>query len=136
MTTVDPAVTAPALTEAQTAYVTGLRQIADLLERRPALIPSFGALTINVCTLTQDKFMELGRLLGGTREKVFEGSYAVQRRWCGPHKVDVYVHRGEVCERVQVGDRVVPAVEARPEKVQAVYEWRCAGFESSAEAAV
>lgn len=45
--------------------------------------------------------------------------------WSGL-RVTVRTGPGAFCEKVKTGERVVPAQEALPERVEDVYEWRCA----------
>lgn len=73
------------------------------------------------------------KALGGDREKINNGSPGVKRLFWGKgeyNKVGIKVYdNATVCEKVQVGTRIVPAQEATPaveEHEVPVYEWRCA----------
>lgn len=112
------------------AYADGLRQVADWIESTEANLENlmFTPKTFDLFTWDKDDFDAQSSAIGGFREKVVEGSYAVTRRRFGPHKVDVNISREAVCERVQVGERIVPAQAAVEEHVEPVYEWQCEGF--------
>lgn len=110
-------------------YVAGLRELADYLETTELDMQYEESLRIDLFTWSEDQFAEQSRKLGGFREKVVEGAYAIVRRNFGPHKIEVNIPRNKVCRCVQVGERVVPATE---ERVEPVYEWECPeGFTAS-----
>lgn len=113
------------------AFIDGLREMADYLETSELDLDFVyrSGLNIDVFTWNEDTFKEQSRMLGGFREKVLEGSYANTRRRFGPHKIDVTISREQICERVQVGVKTVPAQEEQPERTEPEYEWRCEGFE-------
>lgn len=116
--------------EERKAYADGLREVADWIESTDADLTGlmFCPITFNLFAWNKEKFDEQSSAVGGFREKVLDGSYAVTRRWFGPHKVEVNIQREQVCERVQVGVVTVPAQEAVPEHEEPQYEWRCEGF--------
>lgn len=121
-----------AMGDGKREFIDGLRQMADHLAAcRYDDRYTFGGLTFNVTTWSEDEFRDAGRHIGGFREKCFEGSYAIQRLRFGPHKIDVIVGREVVCEKVQIGERVIPAQPAQEERVEPIYDWRCEGFEAA-----
>lgn len=118
------------MSEAKQAFVDGLRAMATHLERSNFDDEyAFGdGFVFNVFTWQESDFRAAGRSLGGRREKVLEGGFAMQRVTFGPHRIDVNLPREKVCERVKVGERVVPAQE---ERVEEVFEWVCPeGFQA------
>ncbi len=116
-------------------YIKGLRDLADFLEQHPDFpsLPLDGgsALTIMSYTLTREQLASMPRTLGGRWDKDADDTYYHLRRRFGPHQVQLYTSRGDVCERVQVGTRTVqqPAPDAPPVPMVdvevPVYEWRC-----------
>lgn len=118
------------MTDEKHAYIEGLRDLADYLETSELDLPYYSGIRLDVFTYGENNFADQQRKLGGFREKVLEGSYAIVRRRFGPHAIEVNISREKVCTRVEVGERVVPATEERIEKV---YEWKCPeGFTASA----
>ena len=113
-------------TNAKHEYAQGLRDLADWLETTDldVHIPTPGH-TMNVFTWNRNQFNRASAELGGSREKLVEGSFAITRRTFGPHKVDVNISRDQVCTQVQVGTRTVPARPAVPAAIEPVYEWVC-----------
>jgi len=111
-------------------YAEGLRDIADWIESTDTNIDQllFTGQNFDLFTYDKETFDAQSSALGGFREKVVQGSYAITRRRFGPHKVEVNIYRDKVCERVQVGEKVIPAQEATEERIEPVYEWRCEGF--------
>jgi hypothetical protein len=104
------------------AYVQGLRDLADYLETSELDLAYYNGIRLDVFTYNEKTFAEQSRKLGGFREKVLEGSYAIVKRTFGPHTIEVNISRDKVCERVRVGERIEPATE---ERVVELYEWKC-----------
>lgn len=111
------------------AYVEGLRKLADVLETKidkPEFETVFySPVVLNLWAADSDHSKKLGRAVGGRRDKVLNGHLAIQRRRVGPHRIEVNLSRELVCERVQVGTVTIPAQEARPERTEPQYEWKC-----------
>jgi hypothetical protein len=119
------------MTDEKRVYIEGLRDLADYLETSEIELgyEYRTGIRLDVFTYSEAMFAEQQRKLGGFREKVLEGSYAIVRRTFGPHAIEVNISRDKVCERVEVGERVVPATD---EHVEKVYEWKCPeGFTAS-----
>jgi len=110
------------------AYVNGLRALADYLETTTMNFKYEFGLRVDTWAYNEEDFAMQSRLLGGKRDKVLEGSYAITRRNFGPHFIDVNISRENVCERVQVGVKTIPAQEAKPARIEPEYEWQCEGF--------
>lgn len=114
---------------ANAELIDGLRQLADWLEAHP--IPrSYSGVDMNIF------FDDVTALVAGTRgwgrlEKKGQGDFYFLRKEFGSEvRLDANVRREVLCERVKVGERVVPAqperiLPAEPEKVEDVYEWKC-----------
>lgn len=111
------------------AYVDGLRKLADYIETAHDEVAQnivwSGRVRLNVFTHNQVEYKRFGRAIGGRREKILEGSFAIQRRRFGPHQIDLNLGREQVCERVQVGTVTLPAQPAQEERTVPQYEWRC-----------
>lgn len=90
------------LTEAQVAFVAGLREMASFLEAHPRLINEHSAADLNVFAWTPEEMADLSREMGNA-EKFEVEHYIGLRKMFGPHSIDLNVSRSKVCERVQVG---------------------------------
>jgi hypothetical protein len=116
------------MTDEQTAYVEGLRGLADFLELRPELIP------INYVSLwhfvAADQFGTLAQTMGGSTKTASDKYLGLDRKF-GPHSLNLRVEREEVCERVVTGTEIVeiddpdappvPKITVERDKV----EWVC-----------
>lgn len=124
------------LTDKQRVYVDGLRALADFIEARPDLCPTYSTVQINIFAdgegdeLRAD-FARLVRLVGRGEKCATDTWFNFVRKF-GPHELHITARRVDVCERVVVGvDEVeVPdpeAVAALPKVVQQVerVEWVC-----------
>jgi hypothetical protein len=110
-------------------FVDNLRELADFLEKNPNLIP-WGGFSCYRSARTIDEFATLIKGTGGTWEKSVDEIDMEMTQLFGPHRVTVYVPRGEICERVQTGTRTetVPDPDYEvPTIIQEVpvYEWVC-----------
>ncbi len=117
-------------------YAAGLRQVAEFIEAHPE-IPLPGA-TLTSYALHDKKVVALtARALGqgGRCKKVYEDSILRLKREFGPIELEYLGLRSNVCERVKVGERLVPEMyvppqpatqgQTIPEHKEAVYEWVC-----------
>jgi hypothetical protein len=113
-------------------YIAGLREFADWLEAHPDFkMPWYGH-TVNVfCDKVAD-FVE-ARRAAGLRDKTADPNYIMfAQKFSGGWKLDININKEKTCERVKVGEEIVPAKPARtvelpaePEKVVEKYEWKC-----------
>ena len=105
-------------------YITGLRDIADFFEARPDLpVPHYGE-SIYIWEKSLTNARERALQMAPCEKHYVGDSYYQLAKEFGPHKVVVSWNRDDICERVQVGTKHVPAytVEAHDEPV---YEWDC-----------
>ena len=113
--------TTETLTEAQRAYIDGLRDLTDWLEQHPEYAPTYPAVTLNVFADDKAELAEFARA-AGRATKHWLDSWFVVRAEFGPHSIDANLAREQVCDRVVTGIRWVPAQPARTEDV---VEWVC-----------
>ncbi len=113
------------MNEQRTAYIEGLRELADALEQRPELLDGLSPVMLYCFTQSRADFVRRADELGGDRSKTFDDWYVNVRRTFGPHAVEVCVNREQVCRKVVTGERLVPAKPAEPEHVEEVVEWVC-----------
>jgi hypothetical protein len=128
------------LTAEQVAFIDGLRELADFLERAPRperLIDRRDAVRLIDYQLSRSLLVERERELGGPWEKGRLGTddtYFYLTRRFGPHEVTLYTDRSNVCERVVITETVtreVPDPDAPPVPMVTVTEevervsWRC-----------
>ena len=125
-------------TEARADFVKGLRDLADFIEQTGVVTPyateSYPK-AINAMVDGKEDLAEFARVAGYV-EKDYSGSFATLRKQFGPISYEVFTHRNNVCERVQVGTETITEEVPDPEKIaevptvtvtreQPVYEWRC-----------
>lgn len=112
--------------------IAALRHIANVLENNPLLpAPYFGTEITRVDNLEQ--MIATGKAYGGFWEKsTDEDSFRLTRKFSDSFAMMVYTARENVCTRVVVGTKVIPAttLPAReetymPERVEEVVEWHC-----------
>jgi len=116
--------------------ITDLGEFIAYLESHPG-IPKIGSVTIPVLTWGKQEFIDAMRTMGAG-EKEYENAYIRFHRKFG--RIDFYAWglRNEVCQKVQVGTKVVKTFELKPEfkhaeigtyvdKEEPVYEWECPG---------
>ncbi len=91
------------LTEAQQAYIQGLRDIADWCEAHPDYAPgnSGGGVNVYISGLfTKEDLVQAGRAMGGTLHKNISDSFFWLDKEFGPHTLSAAVWRDLICERV------------------------------------
>ncbi len=100
----------------------GMRALVDFFEQHPQLKPPVGTDIFNVF-VTKEELTTFARVAGWTKE--YTDTWFMLRRKFGEVTLDVNIERGQVCRQVEVGEKVVPAQPATPERVEKVYEWVC-----------
>ena len=91
----------------------------------------------------KERLADLARRMGSAT-KSYGKDFAWVRRSFGPHvELEISTTRNAICERVQVGTKVVPetVLPARPETVipareVPLYEWRCGSILAEPESEV
>jgi hypothetical protein len=99
-----------------------LKDIVAFLEAHPGVPPPrFNSLLVTLNT--REEIAAVAKQ--SSWQKDYNGQwFSLQKRF-GTLTLDVYVPRDEVCRKVVTGTRVLPAVEAQPERVEQVEEWVC-----------
>ena len=115
-------------------YTQGLRDLADWLDEHPQFTNHAGDDGVRLYQFTWDKdsFIEQARAIGGPWDKDSDSGYYMLVKSFGPHRVELNIAHEEVCERVQIGTKVVekhdPDVLAALPKIKVEepqYEWVC-----------
>lgn len=122
----------------QRAFIDGLRDLADMLERTPAAIPintpfsGFLGVYGDDWDTPLEQMTALARATGGRWEKSTEFDDFRLIRHFGPHKITLFTSRENVCERVVTGTRMamIPdpdfvATAPLVEVEQEIVEWVC-----------
>lgn len=101
----------------------GLREFADIIEDDPDL-EHIGSVDIDLFPGQKKHIATWAKALGSCEKFYRSEIFGLRKTLGGPEglAVSVYVTRGQVCERVQVGTKVIPA---QPEREIPVYEWKC-----------
>lgn len=111
----------------------GLRDLADFLEDHPEVDVRYAGWSFN---LFPEDLAEIGRGGYGRLEKKVKGDWYCLIKHFGKHvTLEFNKSRELVCERVKVGEKIIPAeperfipeqvIPAKPERVEEVYEWKC-----------
>lgn len=108
-----------------------LRAQADWIEKLPEdfyVCPD----SVLVYCADKERFQRAVKAIGGAwSKKGGEDYFSAMKELCGEDDaIKVYTNREEVCERVKVGTKVIPAkpelvVPATEERVIDVFEWKC-----------
>lgn len=106
----------------RTQEIQAMRDLLDFVEERPEIpMPYFGTVYSFARPEDGDDLRTITKAMSPAR-KVSEGNYFSLERTFGRHILSVTFPREEVCERIEVGEKIVAAV---PQHVEKVYEWKC-----------
>ena len=112
-------------------FIKGLNRLAMLYETHPELPVPGGLSVIYAFVYTREEMVKATKAIAHLKPKkgADPSYYSVEAELSSNMKLQINVPRGEVCERVQVGVKLVevparPAVEAHVEEVPQ-YEWKC-----------
>ena|SRR5260221_10778410 len=108
-------------TDKSAAFIEGLREFATFLETHPEI--ELSSQTYNVYASSKEELVAMAR--GTSWRKEYIGDYFVLRKDFAGLRLDLYTNRETVCRAVVKGQRVVPAVEAQPERTEDIIEWVC-----------
>ena len=114
--------------------VDGLLKLAKFLRDNPEFTAP-GVMTLNLFVKSKEEFAAQMRCIGSC-EKWTIGNYMfVSKSFSRSVTLDLNCQRDKVCERVQVGERVIPAepertvpettIPAKPETREPIFEWQC-----------
>lgn len=114
-------------------FVAGLRELADFYEQHEC-VPEFVSI-LNGFVDTAEQLVAARRALGARKKELHGISDELIgfTRSFGPLNLTIIAKREEVCQRVKVGEKIIPArpertLPAEPEKREPVYEWECPGL--------
>lgn len=106
----------------RTDAIQSFKDLVTFLETHPGVpVPKY--CTLNAPLDTREEIAAVARQSSWTKD--FNGSWFTLRKQFGTLNLDVYTDREQVCRKVVTGTRVVPAVEAQPEREEQVTEWVC-----------
>jgi hypothetical protein len=120
-------------------FISGLRQLAQVFESNPDMpIPGWSQeITIWPDKLEDSKAdaKKLLEVLGGT-EKKYDNLFELSWNFGQMLKLRFLTYRENICERVVVGKKVIPAQEERvipatEEYVEDIVEWKCSSILAS-----
>lgn len=117
---------------AQQRFSEGLRELADFYDAHPEVKAPYTGTNFTIFGITKEDLPIYARAFGKA-EKCFDAySFQLSKSFGYEMKLRTYSSREEVCERVKIGEKVVPAhtIPAQEEKfveeeVEAVFEWKC-----------
>lgn len=116
----------------RTEYISGLRAVADFFEQNPEVEAEDYPHTFNFPGRTKEDLAVAAKALGHAEKQVTDSHFVIHGV-IGGHILDFYNNRDAICERIKVGEKVIPAVTlpARaeaviiPARIEEVYEWKC-----------
>jgi hypothetical protein len=119
------------MTTQRTDYIRGLREMADWLEAHPD-VPAPCSDIFNVFVKDKERFLEVRRAAGLSNKSGDANYVYFYKVFSGDIRLEINIKKELTCERVKVGEKVIPAKPARtielpaePEKREEVFEWRC-----------
>lgn len=121
----------PVALDPRMEFIAGLRELVDWYEAHPECRPPHSC-SVDLFAHSKEEFIEMRRQ-AGCQEKATVGDWMIFRKdFRGNVRIDINISKENTCERVKVGTRIIPAqparvieLEAAPEKVEDVYEWKC-----------
>lgn len=127
----------PAKLERAKLFIEGLRKLADLYLAHPELeLPEYFS-PFTIFNVRKADLPKVARIFGSLEKRYDESSFRLRKDFGGGIILETYSSRESVCQRVKIGERVVPAhvVPAKPaepeliveEKTVDEYAWECPG---------
>ena len=110
--------------ERRKMFVRGLRDFADFMETNVDLPIPYGEEYFNIWVYTKAEMSALVKGKGRWEKKA-EANYMLFRKQFGTINYDINITRDRICERVVVGEEIIPARPAEPERVVEKVEWKC-----------
>lgn len=116
----------------KTEYVAALRELTDFVESKPfsdSLKWSWGT-ELNFFIYDKEEFAKVCLALGSFKKESNDAFTSAKLELPLGAKINVYGDKNEICEKVVVGKRIVPAqpaktVPAVEEHEEDVFEWKC-----------
>lgn len=111
------------------ALTAGLRRLADFLDANPNLCPAWSGHSVNLFP-SDELWAEVIRSGHGLK-KVANGNYfSLVKDFGGNVTLEWNKNREQVCKRVKIGEKIIPAVPeriipAQPETVVEEFDWVC-----------
>lgn len=113
-------------------YIKNLRELADYLESRGFTIKEgdifYGTAPSYISCSEISSFKKNVKAMGAYKKHA--GSDLEAEREFGMAKLQVYIPRRKVCERIVTGTRIIPAeaeriVPAKPEQTEDIVKYKC-----------
>jgi hypothetical protein len=101
-------------------FIQGLRDLAVFLESHPA-VPTPYSNDINVFVSTKEELATIARSSTWAKD-VNDDYFWLVKRFVGNVSIQVNTTRDNVCRRVVVGQKVIPA---QPERIVDDVQWEC-----------
>ena len=86
--------------------------------------------TLNVFGVTKEQLQIFAKVAGKVSKSAFESVFYLRKGFSGDIHLDFNAERDQVCKRVVVGTKLIPAtseriVPAQPEHEEEIVEWNC-----------
>lgn len=110
-------------------YAKGLRELADFVE----LHPEFGEpyqYEFNVFGTDKNALTKFVQASGNVMKDTDANFFFVTKKFSGGVRLNFNVRHENICEKVEIGRKIVPAREetvlpAQPEHEEIQYSWKC-----------
>jgi hypothetical protein len=110
-------------------YAKGLRELADFVE----LHPEFGEpyqYEFNLFGEGKDALSKFVGASGTVKKDTDDNFFFVTKKFSGKVRLNFNVRHENICEKVEIGRKIVPAheemiVPAQPEHEEIQYAWKC-----------
>ena len=124
-------------------YAQGLREMADFIDAYPHELnfsPQEQYLHPRNDKNRKEEIAEFARLAGHAVKEFSHSLFSVIKEFPGGVALRMLANREDVCERVLVGEEIIPAkgerfIPAEPERTVQKFEWRCTPLLSQEEEA-
>lgn len=122
------------------AYIDGLRGLADFYETHPNLPAPVCTTEAVILPNSKQELAALARAAGSLEKTEYCDGYFLLKKDFGPIVFRLLVEKSKTCERVKVGEDIIPAepehvvpehtvpeavIPAKPERVIEKFEWKC-----------
>lgn len=113
-------------------FIKDLRAFADWLESNPDVPTPVFPQRFDVFCLNKEQMVATCRAVGGKMKKGVTESFFYLRKDFRTIHYEVNALRDNICDKVVIGTRTIPAepertvtIAAQPERTEEITEWRC-----------
>ena len=110
-------------------YAKGLRELADFVDEHPEFGEPY-QYEFNVFGKDKDALKVFVQASGSVKKDTDDNFFFVTKKFSGGIRLNFNVRHENICEKVEIGRKIVPAskkkvLPAQPEHEEIQYEWKC-----------